>query len=311
MKKLYVFLFTIFMFIISCNKPATSPTNSSEVIDGITYYDPSTAETKRYSFGRFDHNTGKLNYTANMFKKLAISENAILYLEEGHNVEKNSIISFLSQFEQYYDKEVEIYGKPSDLDQNGKIIFLMFAINTNEKPDDAKMGGYFNGTDLVSGKDGVKGEYLHVDIDTSDLNYILGVMMHELQHLINYNVNYIEGGQREMDVWLNEALSESTSLIFSEPLIGEREDIFNTSTYYSFYTWKLLYTDNTPEGTVSVGGDDNIFISYASSLMFMRWIDLKTGGKQEIYKEIAHSDPSLTDEERLMSVLSKYNLGMI
>ena len=68
MKKLYVFLFTIFMFIISCNKPATSPTNSSEVIDGITYYDPSTAETKRYSFGRFDHNTGKLNYTANMFK---------------------------------------------------------------------------------------------------------------------------------------------------------------------------------------------------------------------------------------------------
>ena len=187
----------------------------------------------------------------------------------------------------------------------------MFAINTNEKPDDAKMGGYFNGTDLVSGKDGVKGEYLHVDIDTSDLNYILGIMMHELQHLINYNVNYIEGGQREMDVWLNEALSESTSLIFSEPLIGEREDIFNTSTYYSFYTWKLLYTDNTPEGTVSVGGDDNIFISYASSLMFMRWIDLKTGGKQEIYKEIAHSDPSLTDEERLMSVLSKYNLGMI
>ncbi|WP_256097161.1 hypothetical protein [Brachyspira hampsonii] len=43
---------------------------------------------------------------------------------------------------------------------------------------------------------------------------VFGVMMHELQHLINYNMNAINGN-REMDVWLDEALSESTSYIYN------------------------------------------------------------------------------------------------
>ena len=43
--------------------------------------------------------------------------------------------------------------------------------------------------------------------------------------------------------------------------------------------------------------------------MFMKWIDLKTGGKQEIYKEIAHSDLSSTSEQRLMNVLSKHGFA--
>ena len=183
----------------------------------------------------------------------------------------------------------------------------MANLNTNVQNGSFGMGGYFDPLEISFGKDRVSGEYLHVDTGKT-MDYVIGVMMHEFQHLINNNVNAIIKG-KAMDIWLNEALSESTSLIFSEPLIEEREDIFNESTYYSFYTWKLLYTDGTPQGSGSVGGDDNIFISYASSLMFMKWIDLKTGGKQEIYKEIAHSDPSLTDEERLINVLSKHGLG--
>ena len=55
MKKNYIFSFIIFMFIISCNKPVTSPSDtSSEIIDDITYYDPATAETKEYNFIRID-----------------------------------------------------------------------------------------------------------------------------------------------------------------------------------------------------------------------------------------------------------------
>ncbi|MEI0558297.1 hypothetical protein [Brachyspira intermedia] len=302
MKKSYIFLFIIFMFIISCGNKVTVPNDGS-----ITYYDPNNTIIKTYPYNLYDGITSTFVGTEGAFKKIAESANAIIYVEESYvdkGITKEDVISFLREFEKYLPREIEIYGEIPDFDGNGKVIFLMANINTNETT--TTMGGYFYPADLTFGKEGVCGEYLHVNVPTNIDT--IGTMMHELQHLINAYNNGILKGQA-MDIWLNEALSESTSLIFSEPLIGEREDIFNTSTYYSFYTWKLLYTDNTPEGTVSVGGDDNIFISYASSLMFMKWIDLKTGGKQEIYKEIAHSDPSLTDEERLISVLSKYNLG--
>ena len=92
MKKTYIFLFIIFMFIISCGNKITGP---SENIDGIEYYDPATAETKEYNFIRIDP-TGAYIDTRSMFKKLAVSKNAIIYLEEGHNeITKNTIISFV------------------------------------------------------------------------------------------------------------------------------------------------------------------------------------------------------------------------
>ena len=171
------------MFIISCGNKITGP---SENIDGIEYYDPATAETKEYNFIRIDP-TGAYIDTRSMFKKLAVSKNAIIYLEEGHNeITKNTIISFVKKFEEYYPKEIEIYGSPSDIDQNGKIIFLIASLNTNGP---ATIGGYFNNEDLIYGKDNVKGEYLHVDPSVGEENYIFGVMMHELQHLINYYNN--------------------------------------------------------------------------------------------------------------------------
>ena len=302
MKKTYVFLlFTIFMFIISCNKPTTSPTGpSSEVINGITYYDPATAETKEYYIRRTDWSIGNDIEVKSKFKKLAESQHTILYAEDGQNVTREHISSFLTKFEEYYPKEIEIYGEPSDLDQNGKVIFLMAALNTNKSPNDPSKGGYFNPLDLVIGKNGAVGEYLHVDTDRSDLNYIVGVMMHEFQHLINANVNR----EKAMDIWLNEALSESTSHIFSESLVNERKDTLIKVPYYSFYSWNFKYNTGG-----NIFDSKAILMSYASSSMFMKWLDIKTGGNYNIYKEIAHSDPSLTSEQRLLNITSKNGLG--
>lgn len=301
MKKSHIFLFIIFMFIISCGNKVTVPNDGS-----IIYYDPNNTITKTYPYNLYDGITGTFVDAEGAFKKIAESANAIIYVEESYidkGITKEGVTSFLREFENYLPREIEIYGEIPDFDGNGKVIFLMADLNTNATT--TGLGGYFQGADLIYGKEGVPGEYLHVNLPTDKKT--LGTMMHELQHLIN-TYNALTKG-KAMDIWLNEALSESTSLIFSEPMAKEREDIFNKSTYYSFYTWKLLYTDGTAQGSGSVGGDGNILMSYASSSMFMKWIDLRTGGKQEIYKEIAHSDPSSTSEGRLMNVLSKHGLG--
>ncbi|WP_256097232.1 hypothetical protein [Brachyspira hampsonii] len=50
-------------------------------------------------------------------------------------------------------------------------------------------------------------------------------------------------------------------------------------------------------------------ISYSSASIFMNWLNTKTGGNYNIYREIAYSSSSLTSEERLTGITSKYGLG--
>ncbi|MEI0529094.1 hypothetical protein R4J00_10660 [Brachyspira intermedia] len=299
MKKSHIFLFIIFMFIISCGNKVTAPS-----VSDITYYDPNNTIIKTYTYNIKDNKDQSMIAKEGAFKKIAESANTIIYVEESQidkGITKAGIISFLRKFENYLPREIEIYGQFPDIDGNGKVIFLMADLNTNVTT--SGLGGYFQPSDLMNGKNGAPGEYLHVNLPVSDMT--LGIMMHELQHLINAYNNLMQG--KSMDIWLNEALSESTSLIFSEPIAKEREYIFNTSHYYSFYTWDLAYRSTS--GIVPVGGDGNILMSYASSSMFMKWLDSKTGGKQEIYKEIAHSPSAPTSEQRLMNVLSKHGFA--
>ncbi|WP_300753702.1 hypothetical protein [uncultured Brachyspira sp.] len=300
MKKIYLFLFIIIMFIISCNNKSTSPIISEDIGD-ITYYNPVYAETKQYSFIKWDHITESTVFVKSTFKKIAESKDAILYLENGIDKSKSDILSFLTEFEKDYLKEIEIYGSPSDIDQNGKIIFLMASLNTNSQEGDSSVGGYFSPSDLIEGKDGVRGEYLHVDA-AWNTDKVLGIMMHELQHLINYNVN-VFNGNNEMDIWLNEALSESTSHLFSPSIVEERITAFNEIPYYSFYSWYFKYDDYDNN---NIFGRDLSVVSYGNASMFMKWLDIKTGGNQEIYKKIASSS-SLDSEQRLVDSIKALN----
>ena len=293
MKRNYIFLFIIFMFIASCGNKITAPSETS----GIIYYDPETAETKDLPFFKFDNATGKDIAFKSKFKKLAESKNTIIYLENGYTLTRYQLNNFITQFEEAFEKEKYIYGNPSDLDQNGKIIFLIASLNTNGQRG---FGGYFNDEDLIYGKDNVKGEYLHIDPSVADENYILGIMMHELQHLINYYNNAMQG--KAMDIWLNEGLSESTSHIFAKDISDSRIQAFNAIPYYSFYSWYFQYSkDNYIFGTPMDS------FSYAPVSMFMKWIDTKTGNNQEIYKRIASYTSISDSEQRLMQSIQELN----
>ncbi|PTY41412.1 hypothetical protein [Brachyspira hampsonii] len=288
MKRNYIFLLIVFIFIASCGNKITSP---SENINGIVYYDSETAETKYFSFYKIDGTTGEDFEAKSKFKKLAESQNAIIYFEDGYSFTRDQLRSFTTQFEESYKKEISIYGEPSDLDRNGKIIFLMADINTNGN----SIGGYFDPNDLIYGKDGIRGEYLHVNFKW-EFELIFAVMMHELQHLINYNVN-VFGHNKDMDIWLNEALSESTSHTFNNIFVQDRVQSFNEIPYYSFYSWYLKYEDET-----DIFGQYLDALSYSPASMFMKWIDTKTGGNQEVYRKIASSTIADSEQRLVNSV---------
>ena len=201
------------------------------------------------------------------------TENLIVYVEKDESYNSSSLDLVCNEFEKHYAKEKSIYGNHTDVDNNGKIIILFLDLNP-ESGNGSILNGYFNPADLIDGQ-GNNADMLYMDLGGLNNNpyYMAGTILHELQHLINYNVNVLENGT-EMDVWLNEALSESTSVLFNKTTVNSRNREFNSINYYCFYTWDLPI---------------NIFANYPSASVFMNWLYIKSGYNDNIFKNIASS----------------------
>lgn len=201
------------------------------------------------------------------------TENLIVYVEKDESYNSSSLDLVCNEFEKHYAKEKSIYGNHTDVDNNGKIIILFLDLN-HESGNGSILNGYFNPADLIDGQ-GNNADMLYMDLGGLNNNpyYMAGTILHELQHLINYNVNVLENGT-EMDVWLNEALSESTSVLFNSTTVNSRNKEFNNINYYCFYTWDLPI---------------NVFANYPSASVFMNWLYIKSGYNDNIFKNIASS----------------------
>ena len=201
------------------------------------------------------------------------TENLIVYVEKDESYNSSSLDLVCNEFEKNYAKEKSIYGNHTDVDNNGKIIILFLDLNP-ESGNGSILNGYFNPADLIDGQ-GNNADMLYMDLGGLNNNpyYMAGTILHELQHLINYNVNVLENGT-EMDVWLNEALSESTSVLFNSTTVNSRNKEFNNINYYCFYTWDLPI---------------NVFANYPSASVFMNWLYIKSGYNDNIFKNIAAS----------------------
>lgn len=212
------------------------------------------------------------------------TENLIVYVEKGESYNSSSLDLVCNEFEKYYAKEKSIYGNHTDVDNNGKIIILFLDLNP-ESGNGSILSGYFNPADLIDGQ-GNNADMLYMDLGGLNNNpyYMAGTILHELQHLINYNVNVLGNG-REMDVWLNEALSESTSVLFNETTINSRNKEFNNINYYCFYTWDLPI---------------NIFANYPSASVFMNWLYIKSNYDENVFKNIA-SFKAVSSYNRVLS----------
>ena len=201
------------------------------------------------------------------------TENLIVYVEKDESYNSSSLDLVCNEFEKHYAKEKSIYGNHTDIDNNGKIIILFLDLNP-ESGNGSILNGYFNPADLIDGQ-GNNADMLYMDLGGLNNNpyYMAGTILHELQHLINYNVNVLGNG-RDMEVWLNEALSESTSVLFNKTTVNSRNIEFNSISYYCFYTWDLPI---------------NVFANYPSASVFMNWLYIKSGYNDNIFKNIAAS----------------------
>ena len=210
--------------------------------------------------------------------KVEETANLIIYAESGYSINYNYVIYVAKKFEDNYSKMINIYGNHTDVDKNGKIIILFQKINANISGNSIVMG-YFLPNDLIYG-DFNNAEILYMDINLLNKNpqLIAGTVLHEFQHLINFNVNYIQKG-KDMSLWLNESLSESTSILFDSYMTRNRIEEFNNLNYYCFYTWDLPFYPN-------------MFVNYPSASIFMNWLYQKNNRNESVFRNIAHSSES-------------------
>ena len=248
-------------------------------------YSPNTFIVTRYNglmSGTYE-DIAKVNF----YKE---TQNSILYYEVGYQINTEKLDFMMKGFEDYYHQMTNIYGKPTDIDNNGKIIILLVNMNGN-------VGGVFNYDDLTYGRRN-NAEILYFDIISFNNKYdILTIesVFHEFQHLINHNVNFIQKGYSIR--WLNETLSESVLSVYLKR--GESEMIIPNK-YYCFYTWNLeRYLDS-----FYYSG----FVNYDSAEEFIWYLFEKNDENPEVFKRIAHS----TEREgynRILSAVQGMGIG--
>ena len=241
---------------------------------------------------------GWFNIPAHLLK---VSDNLAIYMQTTfftsykENISSYALNKLAQEFDYYYTSMTNIYGTHSDIDANGKIIILLMDINKT-KGSGNQVLGYFNPSDMHGNN---KGEILYMDLSNANNNTdkAIGTIIHEFQHLINYS--YVISGERnEMSSWLNEALSESTSILFNKTTAESRINEFNNINYYCFYTW------NAPKQRVTNGNGSKVttngLFNYPSASVFMHWLYQKNGSNDSIFKTIA-SSKELGDYNKVLS----------
>ena len=248
----------------------------------IVFFNSCSESVYKVSANRNDFYVMRINGSqyAEKIKIFKVEEtaNLIIYAESGYSINYNYVIYVAKKFEDNYSKMINIYGNHTDVDKNGKIIILFQKINANISGNSIVMG-YFLPNDLIYG-DFNNAEILYMDINLLNKNHqlIAGTVLHEFQHLINFNVNYIQKG-KDMSLWLNESLSESTSILFDSYMTKNRIEEFNNINYYCFYTWDLPFYPN-------------MFVNYPSASVFMNWLYQKNNRNESVFRNIAHSSES-------------------
>ena len=236
---------------------------------------------------------GWFNIPAHLLK---VSDNLAIYIQTKfftsykEDISAYALNKLAQEFDCYYTSMTNIYGTHSDIDANGKIIILLMDINKTKNSGSQTLG-YFNPNDMYGNN---KGEILYMDLSNANNNTdkAIGTIIYEFQHLINYS--YVISGERnEMSSWLNEALSESTSILFNKATAELRINEFNKINYYCFYTWDI-------PTNISNNGKPNTHVNYPSASVFMHWLYKIGGYKPDIFKNIAFSK-ELGDYNKVLS----------
>ncbi len=199
-----------------------------------------------------------------------------------------------------YRLDVDNFGLPSDVDQNGKVNILCYDIQDGFSGSGGYVAGYFSPRDLYNVSYSNQSEIFYIDTyplmgmsGTKDVSQAYSTLAHEFQHMINFNQKVFVQGLTDMDTWMNEGLSMAAEQIYTGAPLNDRIDYYNEDADIT-KGHSLLYWDY----------EGDTLANYSLSYLFMEYLKDQCGQGNKIYKELIN-DPH-TDYQAVQNIIHKY-----
>jgi len=199
----------------------------------------------------------------------------------------------------------DYFYTPSDVNGDGKVAILCFDIQDDFSNTGAYVGGYFSSGDLFNISNSNKMEIFYIDTyptmqypasNPVDVSKAFSTLVHEFQHMVNFNRNYFVESGDPMSTWLNEGLSMAAEHIYKGTL-NSRISYYNNANSIKNGQSLLYWNDN---------GD--VLANYSLSYLFLQYVRTQGGGDPEIFKDILLN--SKNNQQAIIDALSKRGLSI-
>lgn len=211
-------------------------------------------------------------------KAECVRDGFVFYVDErvtGDMITSTDLGMLCDQFDATFNRQIELFGGIPDVDKNGKLMVLFTpGVNNLGASGGGIITGFFSASDLYpatsSNPASNEGEILYIVVPDPQGKYgtpisnsfgvsnlLPPVLVHEMQHLQNYNQHVLQGGSLSEESWLNEGLSH-----LAEDLFGQNQE--NPSRYGIF----LKSPHSYPLVTSGAPG----IASRGASYLFLRYL---------------------------------------
>ncbi|AWE06340.1 hypothetical protein DCE79_02595 [Lysinibacillus sp. 2017] len=194
-----------------------------------------------------------------------------------------------------YQKIVDNFGAPSDVNNDGKIAILTFDIQDGytDAGSGGYIGGYFNPNDLLNTS--YTDNYMEIfyidtyptmgkDENNLDVTKAYSTLAHEFQHMVNFSQDIIEGNiytnsvNPKMDTWLNEGLSMAAeTLVYNQKVNEDRVNYYNNPYTTAIHDGRSLLNWDSKNDTLA---------NYSLSFLFLQYLKIQAGKGNAIFQEI-------------------------
>ncbi len=220
-----------------------------------------------------------------------VSERAVLYQDVRAPAGGFSAADFAAFGRMFddpiYDAVVDVFGEPSDVDGDGRIIILFTPVVNEMTPRNSSgfIAGFFYGLDLTTEPNSNRSEIFYSLVPdpngefgdrraTSDvLRVVPPVLAHELQHMIHFNQRFLLRRVGTEVLWLSEALAHTAEDVVAAALRDRGQDAdadrfaianLQRASRYLADPGKASLISDEPPGSLEERGAQWLFIKYIS-----------------------------------------------
>lgn len=165
------------------------------------------------------------------------------------------------------------------VDHDSKITILVYDIGYDYNINQTSgVLGYFWSKDMLTGTYSNKAEMFYLDSHFTDysVGYIYSTLIHEFQHMINYNRKIVTGSNLNVPIWYNEMLSlMAEDMLDSDPAINIDDLAIPSASRTPLFNGEYDHTSAAGGNWLS---GDQVLISYADAYAFGAYLARNYGG---------------------------------